>query len=286
MPKFDAPFMKSLSVGIIGVGLIGGSIALAARRVGYAVKLFEPFAKLSSRKFQGTVLMQDVRSLVATTRLVIIATPISAVSSLAEELAESVQPATIVSDVASVKGAVVEILRPALSGRCEYLPCHPMTGSEKSGPESAKANLFDNSVTIISPEFAISADNVRLVEDFWRDLGSRVLQSSITDHDRLVAAISHLPHLVAGLLVDSIATHTPAALSLAGPGFRDVTRIVSGSPALWTEILLANRLALLAHLARFRDRLDAVSQLLESADAENLQAFLEAAKRNRDKLAG
>jgi prephenate dehydrogenase len=278
--------MKSLSVGIIGVGLIGGSIALAARRAGYPVKLYEPFAKLSSRKFQGMVSVEDVRSLVANTRLVIIATPISAVASLTGALAESVRPATIVSDVASVKGAVAEILRPALSGRCEYLPCHPMAGSEKSGPESAKASLFDNSVTIISPEFAISADNVQLVEDFWRDLGSRVLRSSINDHDRLVAAISHLPHLVAGLLVDSISTHTPAALGLAGPGFRDVTRIVSGSPVLWTEILMANRLALLAHIAKFRDHLDAVSWFLESADAKNLQAFLEAAKRNRDKLAG
>jgi len=278
--------MKSLSVGIIGVGLVGGSIALAARRAGYSVKLFEPFAKLNSRKFRGTVLVQDVRTLVTNTRLVIIATPISAVASLAKELAASVQPGTIVSDVASVKGAVVEVLRPALSDRCEYLPSHPMAGSEKSGPESAKATLFDNSVTIISPEFAVSADSVKLLEDFWRDLGSRVLRSSVGDHDRFVAAISHLPHLVAGLLVDSIASYTPAALNFAGPGFRDVTRVVSGSPALWTEILLANRLALLAHIAKFRDHLDSVSRFLEQADAKNLQAFLEAAKRNRDKLTG
>ena len=276
--------MKSSSIGVIGVGLIGGSIALAARRAGYTVKLFEPFAKLNSRKYRGTVLVQDVRALVTNTQLVIIATPISALASLAEDLAALVQPETVVSDVASVKGAVVEILRPALSGRCEYLPSHPMAGSEKSGPESAKATLFDNSVTIISPEFTVSAESVKLVEDFWRELGSRVLRSSVSEHDRLVAAISHLPHLVAALLIDSIANHTPAALNFAGPGFRDVTRVVSGSPGLWTEILLANRLALLEHIANFRDTLDTVSRFLELADPKSLQAFLEAAKRNRDKV--
>ena len=278
--------MKSLSVGVIGVGLIGGSIALAARRAGYSVKLFEPFAKLNSRKYRGTVLVQDLRALVTNTQLVIIATPVSALASLAKDLAALVQPETVVSDVASVKGAVVEILWPALSGRCEYLPSHPMAGSEKSGPESAKATLFDNSVTIISPEFTVSGESVKLVEDFWRELGSRVLRSSVSEHDRLVAAISHLPHLVAALLIDSIANHTPAALNFAGPGFRDVTRVVSGSPGLWTEILLANRLALLEHIANFRDTLQTVSRFLELADAKSLQAFLEAAKRNRDKLAG
>ena len=278
--------MKSLSVGVIGVGLIGGSIALAARRAGYSVKLFEPFAKLNSRKYRGTVLVQDMRALVTNTQLVIIATPISALASLAKDLAALVQPETVVSDVASVKGAVAEILRPALSGRCEYLPSHPMAGSEKSGPESAKATLFDDSVTIISPEFTVSGESVKLVEDFWRDLGSRVLRSSVSEHDRLVAAVSHLPHLVAALLTDSIANHTPAALNFAGPGFRDVTRVVSGSPGLWAEILLANRLALLEHIANFRDTLETVSRFLELADAKSLQAFLEAAKRNRDKLAG
>ena len=178
----------------------------------------------------------------------------------------------------------MEILRPALSGRCEYLPSHPMAGSEKSGPESAKATLFDNSVTIISPEFTVSAESVKLVEDFWRELGSRVLRSSVSEHDRLVAAISHLPHLVAALLIDSIANHTSAALNFAGSGFRDVTRVVSGSPGLWTEILLANRLAMLEHIANFHDTLATVSRFLELADAKSLQAFLEAAKRNRDKV--
>jgi len=278
--------MKSLTVGVIGVGLIGGSIALAARRAGYSVKLFEPFAKLNSRKYRGTVLVQDLRALVTNTQLVIIATPISALASLAKDLAALVQPETVVSDVASVKGAVAEILRPALSGRCEYLPSHPMAGSEKSGPESAKATLFDDSVTIISPEFTVSGESVKLVEDFWRDLGCRVLRSSVSEHDRLVAAVSHLPHLVAALLTDSIANHTPAALNFAGPGFRDVTRVVSGSPGLWAEILLANRLALLEHIANFRDTLETVSRSLELAEAKSLQAFLEAAKRNRDKLAG
>ena len=277
--------MKSSSIGVIGVGLIGGSIALAARRAGYTVKLFEPFAKLNSRKYRGTVLVQDVRALVTNTQLVIIATPISALASLAKDLAALVRPETVISDVASVKGAVVEILRPALSGRCEYLPSHPMAGSEKSGPESAKATLFENSVTIVSPDFTVSGESVKLVEDFWRELGSRVLRSSVSEHDRLVAAISHLPHLVAALLIDSIANHTPAALNFAGPGFRDVTRVVSGSPGLWTEILLANRLAMLEHIANFHDTLATVSRFLELADAKSLQAFLEAAKRNRDKLA-
>jgi prephenate dehydrogenase len=124
------------------------------------------------------------------------------------------------------------------------------------------------------------------MRNFWEQLGSKTITLDVITHDRLVAAVSHLPHLLASILVTDIAESFEPAFQVAGRGFRDLTRIASGSPSLWTEILVANRSELLNHLQRFRSRLDEAIQLLQTNDAKSLQALLNAAKRNRDKLIG
>lgn len=278
--------MPNRSVGIIGVGLIGGSIGLAALHYGYDVFLYEPIApgKLASERFSAAKLVSTLEDLVEQAQLVIVATPISAITKVGADLAAVVTRDHLVSDVASVKQPVAEVLSQALKGRCEYVPIHPMTGSEKSGADAARADLFDGAVTFVSPEFASGPAVVDSVKRYWEDLGARIVTMSVSDHDRIVAAVSHLPHLIAALLMKQVSQSDPNALNLSGPGFCDTTRIASGSPELWSEILLANAGFIRPQLSGFKALLDETLALLEAKDVKRLQELLEEVKRSRDRL--
>jgi prephenate dehydrogenase len=278
--------MDARSVGIVGVGLIGGSIALAALRSGYRVCLHDRSAadKLSDGRFQNAQVVDDLKVLAAESRFIILATPISAIALVIPRLAPFLCSEHIVSDVASVKGPVVAVIRNAIGNKCDYIPVHSMAGSEKSGAGAARVDLFDGAVTLLCSEFARDLANVQSVRDFWQELGTKVFSTNAENHDELVAAMSHLPHLIAALLVTHAADSDLAALDLCGSGFRDLTRIASGEPELWTEILLSNTGALTRHLTAFRDLIDRTLPLFLRSDAKNLQALLDAAKLNRDRI--
>jgi prephenate dehydrogenase len=278
--------MEARSVGIVGVGLIGGSIALAALRAGYRVYLYDRLApeKLAGAKFWPAVIVDDLEELALRGRLIILATPIAALAKIGAVLGELVSSDHVVSDVASVKEPVTKALAMAFRNRCQYVPAHPMAGSEKSGAEAARADLFDGAVTLVCPELASEAASVHLVKSFWQELGTRVVLANVAAHDQLVAAMSHLPHLIAALLVRHVAATNSAALELCGPGFRDSTRIASGAPELWVDILLSNSDAVKQHLLAFKDQLEEALTLLSDKDAKKLQALLDDAKQNRDRL--
>jgi prephenate dehydrogenase len=278
--------MEARSVGIVGVGLIGGSIGLAALRAGYRVYLYDCLAseKLAGSKFRPAVIVADLEELALRSRLVILATPIAALAKIGAVLGELVVAGQVVSDVASVKEPVAKALAKALRNRCDYVPAHPMAGSEKSGAEAARADLFVGAVTLVCPELAGDMASVQLVKGFWEELGTRVVLASVAAHDQMVAAMSHLPHLIAALLVRHVAATNSAALELSGPGFRDSTRIASGAPELWTDILLSNSDAVKQQLLAFKDLLEEAFTLLSEKDAKKLQALLDDAKQNRDRL--
>jgi prephenate dehydrogenase len=278
--------MAASSVGIVGVGMMGGSIALAALRAGYRVSLYDGMApeKLAGSRFQDAEVANDLAELVSNSRLIILATPIGALPQIGSSLSKMVTPAHVVSDVASVKRPVAELLAKALQNRCEYVPAHPMAGSEKSGAEAARADLFAGAVTLLCPELAVERASVTLVTEFWKKLGTRVVLVEVAEHDRLVALMSHLPHLVAALLVKHVAQKNQAALDLCGPGFRDTTRIASGSPSLWADILLSNAEAVQDHLREFQTELEEAIIILAEKDGKKLQALLDEAKENRDRL--
>ncbi|HEY6842254.1 MAG TPA: prephenate dehydrogenase/arogenate dehydrogenase family protein [Chthoniobacterales bacterium] len=278
--------MGAGSVGIIGVGMMGGSIALAALRAGHRVFLYDQWAteKIVGPKFGQATVVNDLPELVSKSRLIILATPIAALAQVGEALSELVGPHHVVSDVASVKRPAAEVLVAALRNRCEYVPAHPMAGSEKSGAEAAREDLFTGAVTLLCPELAVEAASVALVVEFWERLGTRVVLVSVSEHDQLVAAMSHLPHLMAALLVKHVAATNQQALALCGPGFRDATRIASGAPALWADILLSNADALQEELRLFKAELEEALALLALKDTKKLQALLDAAKQNRDRL--
>lgn len=278
--------MGNLNVGVVGTGLIGGSIALAGTRAGYRVTFYEPRSGAIETVLGGTVRAASLDELAGSSDLIFIATPVSSMLSVADRLAPFVRPGAIVSDVASVKGPIVKGLSEVFTGRCLYIPSHPMAGSEKSGLEAARVSLFENAVTIISPDRCPDKGALERLAHFWREAGSIPLFVDVPTHDRLVAAVSHLPHLLAAVLMMHAAEFAPEGLSFVGNGFRDSTRIAGGSPELWTEILLANRTDLLTNLYRFRDVLDETIRVLEANDVKSLQAFLDAAKRSRDRLAG
>jgi prephenate dehydrogenase len=278
--------MGNLNVGVIGTGLIGGSIALAGTRAGYTVTFYEPKSPAIETVLGGTSRAASLDELAGSSHLIFIATPVSSMASVADGLAPFVKPDAIVSDVASVKGPVFKRLSEVFTGRCLYIPSHPMAGSEKSGLEAARVSLFENAVTIISPDLCRDKGALERLAQFWREAGSIPLFIDVPTHDRLVAAVSHLPHLLAAVLVMHAAEFASEGLSFVGNGFRDSTRIAGGSPELWTEILLANRTDLLTNLYRFRDTLDETIRVLEANDVKSLQAFLDAAKRSRDRLAG
>jgi prephenate dehydrogenase len=278
--------MGYLNLGVVGTGLIGGSIALAGTRAGYRVTFFEPASSPVENVVSGAVRATGLDELASSSDLIFIATPVSSIASVAERLAPRVKASAIVSDVASVKGPVFSRLSEIFNGKCFYIPSHPMAGSEKSGLEAARVNLFESAVTIISPDLCQDKAVLERLTHFWQEAGSMPLFVDVATHDRLVAAVSHLPHLVAAILMMHVAEFASEGLALVGNGFRDSTRIAAGSPELWQEILLANRSDLLTNLYRFRDTLNETIGVLEANDVKSLQAFLDAAKRSRDKLIG
>jgi prephenate dehydrogenase len=278
--------MGYLNLGVIGTGLIGGSIALAGSRAGYRVAFFERGSTPVEAVLSNAIRATSLGELAESSDLIFIATPISSIASVAEELAPSLKPTAIVSDVASVKSPFFSHLAEIFKDRCSYIPSHPMAGSEKSGLEAARVSLFEKAVTIISPDLCQDKRALECLVQFWQQAGSIPLFVDVATHDRLVAAVSHLPHLVAAILMAHAAEYATEGLSFVGNGFRDSTRIAAGSPELWKEILLANRTDLLTNLYRFRDTLNETIRVLEANDAKSLQAFLDAAKRSRDRLAG
>ena len=278
--------MDARSVGIVGVGLIGGSIAIAALRSGYQVCLYDRAGadRLAGDGFRNARMVDNLKDLAAESRMIILATPISAISSVIVRLVPFLRSEHILSEVASVKGPVVAAIREAIGNKCDYVPVHPMAGSEKSGAGAARPDLFSGAVTLLCSEFVRNAANMRFVRDFWQDLGTKVFATSVEKHDEMVAAMSHLPHLIAALLVIHVAENDVGALDLCGSGFRDLTRIASGAPELWAEILVSNAAALADQLCAFRDLIERTLPLVASSDGKKLQALLDVAKQNRDRL--
>ena len=278
--------MEARSVGIIGVGMIGGSIALAALRAGYRVFLYDSLASglLMESRFRDATVAPTLAELVSQSRLITLAVPIGSLAEVGAALAQLVQPGQVVSDVASVKQPAVSALAGLLRDHSDYVPSHPMAGSERSGAQAARCDLFAGAVTLICRELARDPASVELVTDFWTALGTRVVYVPVREHDEMVALMSHLPHLLAALLVNHVWKNNSAALELCGSGFRDTTRIASGSPGLWTDILLSNADAVGEQMQLFRRALEEAEALLAKQDAKNLQALLDDAKQNRDRL--
>jgi len=276
--------MKSLA--ILGPGLLGGSIALAARRVGgwrvsLGARRAEAVAEIEARGIADAA-STDLRSIVSGADLVILCVPIGAMPALAREVADAISPQTIVTDVGSVKAGVVLELGAIFRERGRFVGSHPMAGSEQTGIGAARAELFEGAACIVTPDASSDAAAVADVCAFWQSLGSRVLEVLPAEHDEIVALVSHLPHLLAATLVQTVLAENPRAFEFSGPGFRDTTRVAAGPPAMWAEILRTNRAAVRKSAEAMIEKLHEIMTLLDREPP--MTEFLTQAKEQRDRL--
>ncbi len=274
------------SLAIIGPGLLGGSIALAARRAGgFRTALWaRRTAAVAEIEALGIAdaASTDLRAVVAGADIVILCVPIGVMPALAREIADAISAPTIVTDVGSVKAPVVAELGAIFRGRGRFVGSHPMAGSEQTGLAAARAELFDGAACIVTPDVASDASATAEVRAFWQTLGARVLEVAPAAHDEIVALVSHLPHLLAATLVQTVLAENARAFEFSGPGFRDTTRVAAGPPAMWAEILRTNRDAVRKSAEAMIEKLREIITLL--GQDEPMTAFLTQAKAQRDRL--
>jgi prephenate dehydrogenase len=267
---------------ILGPGLLGGSIGLAARhrKVAGRVVVWARRPEAADEAYNLGAADEATTDLSRATdgaELIVLAVPIGAMPTLAKQL-----PATaVVTDVGSVKYTIVNTLTDLLP---KFVGSHPMAGSEQTGIEFARRELFDNTVCIVTPRPDTNKAALNLVFDFWKSLGCQVRTLAPLQHDEIVARISHLPHLVAAAVVNVVCSDGAHPLNFVGPGFKDFTRIAGGPPEMWTEIAVENRHEITRALDALIDELGQLRAALENADAIELRAMLKRAKHYRDEL--
>jgi prephenate dehydrogenase len=276
-------------LGLIGCGLMGGSFALALKRAGL-VKRVVGYSKSPSTteraRSLGVIDVEAPSALLAVSGadIVLIAVPVAATEATFKAIKHLVTPDMLVMDVGSTKRDVIDAGRRALREQIgSFVPAHPITGKEVSGVEHADVDLYQGRQVILTPIERTRTTQLQKAVDVWTALGCRVLQMSPEQHDAAFAAVSHLPHLIAFALMNSIAGQPRGKdyLSLAGPGFRDFSRIAASDPAIWRDILVANREELLAQSKIFQRSLHALELIITSGNADALEGLIEQASAAR-----
>ena len=277
-------------VTLVGVGLLGGSLGLALRkrRLASAVAGFvRREASVAECEQAGAVSFAttDLRRAVEGAELVVLCTPIAQMLPLVKQMLPSLKRGAIVTDVGSVKGGVVRELTSSLARiGVHFVGSHPMAGSERTGVAAARADLFVNAACVVTPARNSNKAAVRKVQQLWKSVGSRVLRLTPRAHDELVSRSSHLPHVIAANLASLVLSpgHPEEQGMLCATGFRDTTRIASGSPEMWRDIALANRRNLAKSLNAFVAGLKKFQRALARGDAKAIALFFETAKQRRD----
>jgi cyclohexadieny/prephenate dehydrogenase len=266
-------------VALIGFGLIGGSIARAAREQGLAGEIVTTARSAKSRariEELGIVdrVVETNAKAVTEADLVILCIPVGACGAVAEEIAGHLKAGAIVSDVGSVKAAVVRDMAPHLPASTHFVPAHPVAGTEHSGPDSGFAELFINRWCILTPPDGTDPDAVERLRAFWAALGARVEIMSADHHDLVLAITSHLPHLIAYTIVgtaDELGQVTSSeVMKFSAGGFRDFTRIAASDPIMWRDVFLANKEAVLEMLGTFNEDLSKLTRAIRRGDGEAL----------------
>ena len=277
------------SITILGPGLLGGSIGLAVRQrqVADSVCVWarrpEAAAAACDRGAADRA-EPDLAAAVRAADLVILATPIGAMPDLVAQMKPSLKPGVLVTDVGSVKYPVVTALEDLLGDAAGFVGAHPMAGSEQSGLEVARADLFEEAVCILTPTERTDPAALNRIHDFWVALGCRVRTIAPSVHDEVIGRVSHLPHLAAAALVNAVCRSDATMLGYAGAGLRDSTRIAAGEPAMWTEICLENRQEIRRGLDELIHELGQFRAALENEDAVELKALLNRARHYRNEL--
>lgn len=277
---------------IIGVGLIGGSLAMAMKHKRMAdtiVGIGRGKANLKLAMRLGVVdsVTVDIESGVAGADLVVVAVPVLKIGETIKKAASGLTSPCIITDVGSVKKAIIDECEAALPNGITYVPGHPIAGTENSGVESAMANLYNERVCILTPTSNTPQADIGKIREMWQEAGSRVVIMDAATHDRLLAAISHLPHMIAYTLVNTVAAAGEKNidfLKYSAGGFRDFTRIASSSPEMWTDVCAMNKDNIIGMIENFQRQLETLKRLMAKDDFKGVKANFEDAKKIRDSI--
>jgi prephenate dehydrogenase len=276
---------------IVGVGLIGGSFALALKEAGAVGRTIG--VGRGARNIRRALELKIIDAAGALDKLtfgdadlVLVAVPVGQMRAVMRSIAPLIGPKTVVTDAGSTKGDVVALARRELKGALSrFVPGHPIAGTEKSGAEAAFAGLYRGRRVVLTPLEESEPGALALVRAAWEQCGAGVFELRPKEHDAILASVSHLPHVLAYALVDQVARQKNAKqlFSYAAGGFRDFTRIAASHPEMWRDICLANRKALLAELERYGRKLERVRKMLERGDARALDALFAGARNARNR---
>jgi len=282
------------TLAVIGVGLIGGSLARALRQSGHCARITgygRSTEQLEEAVSLGVIdeYSSDLTQVVADADVIVLATPLAAMEALLSTVAMASKADAIITDVGSAKGSVVRFARTALGKKINnFIPGHPIAGTEKSGVEASFPELFQKHMVILTPLEENTSSAVDLVTRMWEACGAHVVSMAVEEHDQILAATSHLPHVLAYALVDCLASmnqHDQIFRFSAG-GFRDFTRIASSSPEMWADICISNRDNLLAVTAQFKTRLDQLTEHIAMNDRDGLIELFSRARNTREVFLG
>lgn len=278
---------------LIGLGLIGSSIGHAVKRGGLAKHISGYARSEETRQIAKKIGFVDsihdsAASAAQGADLIIICAPVGAMESITKEIAPVLKTGATVTDVGSVKQAVIAAIEPHLPDNVNFVPAHPIAGSEKSGPESGFAELFQDRWCILTPVESASIESVELLEKFWKALGSSVEVMSAKHHDSVLAITSHLPHLIAYSIVSTASdledVTQSEVIKFSAGGFRDFTRIAASDPTMWRDVFLTNKEAVLEMLGRFSEDLSALQRSIRWSDGDALFDLFTRSKETRNNI--
>jgi len=281
--------MRFEKLALIGCGLIGGSFALALKKAGCVQHVSGTSASLASCEAAlslGVIdeIANSSQAAVAGADLVLIAVPVFSIETVLADIAPHLSPQALVMDVGSSKSMVAEKAKSALGDQYpSFVPAHPIAGKEQHGVRHAEASLFENHKTILTPTLETRPELITLAKSVWEITGSKVSIMSPAEHDQALAAISHLPHLIAFAAVNALHSQPQRELFLdmAGPGFRDFSRIAASSPEVWLDIFLSNKEDLLSQLQAFKMALSTFEEGLLSDDSASITQLIDQASQVR-----
>ncbi len=277
---------------VVGVGLIGGSLALALKKagaVGHVVGIGRALPNLETALKLGVVdsYTQDLAKGVADADVIFLATPVQALGAAAKQAMPHLKAGAIITDGGSVKQAVIDAIEPYLRDDVHFVPGHPIAGTENSGAEAAFATLYCDRRCILTPTVKTKAEALDRIQRMWQLVGSRVVVMDVEKHDRVLAAISHLPHMVAYALVNAVGSYdryNENILEYSAGGFRDFTRIASSDPTMWRDIAMTNREALIEMMEQFETFFAELKEDVAIGSGERLFEFFRRSKESRDEI--
>ncbi len=274
------------NIAILGIGLMGASLALGLKKRGFSGKILG-YARREATRLQALesgvadAVFSDPREAVREADIVVVCVPIWSIARLAEEIVPALRPGAVVTDVGSTKSELLKKMEPLFADSpARFVGSHPIAGSEKTGISAGDPDLYEGRLTVVC-----GGEGGERVSRLWKAVGSEVVEMSPEQHDALLASTSHLPHMVAAALARAVAGDDPAAKAdFCGTGFKDTTRVASGSADMWVDIIDTNRVALERELDRFHEELRGLISILREGDSRDIRQWLEEAARDRNQI--